>query len=200
MDVQLRQMKRYLNPRLFSRDLISLIGGTLLIVVMISISILCFKAFLVEGVSDIEDIEAYGTIILFFCFVAFIFSIEGIIKRIRLGKQFRRLEQYGEMSKVLSDFEYARPMLDGKVMMGSDYAFGKKCGVIIAYADIDRVYEYVHYTNSIRDQRMIKVKLIDGKHYDLCHLKVFKKKFEEEMAIIQTILERNPSVQVGYEK
>lgn len=200
MDVQLRQMKRYLNPRLFSRDLISLIGGTLLIVVMISISILSLKAFLMEGVSDIEDIEAYGTIILFFCLVAFIFSIEGIIKKIRLGKQFRKLEQYGEMPNVLSDFEYAIPMLGGRVMMGSEYAFGKNCGVVITYADIDRVYEYVHYTNSIRDGRMIKAKMINGKEYDLCYLKVFKKEFEEEMAIIQTILERNPSVQVGYER
>lgn len=59
------------------------------------------------------------------------------------------------MSNVLRDFECARPIHDGRGMMGREYAFGKNCSVAIAYADIDRVYEYAHSTNSIKDQRMI---------------------------------------------
>ena len=197
MDVQLRQMKRYLQPRIFSRELMFLIAGVVCIVVAGSLFVRSLKIYLATGVY--YYINGTKEVLIFLIFCVFLCSAEGIYKSIKFRKHLHDLKQTGEMSNVLSDFEYATPMFGGRVMMGRKYAFGKKCGTAIAYADIERVYEYVHSTNSIKDVRMIKVKMITGKKCDLCYLKVFKEEPEEEMAIIKTILERNPSVQVGVE-
>lgn len=194
MDEQIRQIKRYLRPRIFSRELLFLIIGVLSIGFAISFFVRTIKVYLETKVFDIT-----GTweVSIFLLFCIFLCCLEGIFKSIKFSNQLHKWKKTGQMSDILSDFECAKPMLDGRVMMGREYAFGKKCSAAIAYADIDRVYEYVHSTNSIKDQRMIRVKMINGKQCDLCYLRVFKREDEEEMAIIQTILERNPSVEVG---
>lgn len=194
MDEQIRQIKRYLRPRIFSRELLFLIIGVLSIGFAISFFVRTIKVYLETKVFDIT-----GTweVSIFLLFCIFLCSLEGIFKSIKFSNQLHKWKKTGQMSDILGDFECAKSMLDGRVMMGREYAFGKNCSAAIAYADIDRVYEYVHSTNSIKDQRMIRVKMINGKQCDLCYLRVFKREDEEEMAIIQTILEHNPSVEVG---
>ena len=194
MGEQIRQIKRYLRPRKFSRELVFLLTGVVSVGCAIS-----FFAHTIKVYLETKDFDIVGTwevsILLLFCI--FLCAFEGIYKSIKFSIQLRNWKKTGEISDILRDFEGARPMHDGRVMMGREYAYGKNCCMAIAYADIDRVYEYVHSTNSIRDQRMIRVKMINGKQYELCYLRVFKRENEKEMAIIQTILEHNPSVKVG---
>lgn len=194
MDEQIRQIKRYLRPRIFSRELLFLIIGVLSVGFTISFFVRTIKVYLETNVFNITGIWEVSTFLLFCIFLC---SLEGIFKNIKFSNQLHKWKKTGQMSDILRDFECARPMYDGRVMMGREYAFGKNCSAAIAYADIDRVYEYVHSTNSIKDQRMIRVKMINGKKCDLCYLRVFKREIEEEMTIIQTILERNSSVEVG---
>ena len=193
-DEQIRQIKRYLRPRIFSRELLFLIIGGLCVSFTISFSVHTIKVYLETKVFDITATWEFS---IFLLFCIFLCSLEGIFKSIKFSNQLHKWKKTGKMSDILRDFECAKPMHDGRVMMGREYAFGKHCSAAITYAYIDRVYEYVHSTNSIKDQRMIRVKMISGKQYDLCYLRVFKRETEEEMAIIQTILERNPSVKVG---
>lgn len=181
------RLYRYLQSSLNVGMIVSFVGVILFIIYLLS------KC----GVRIITNADGYGMVIVLIFFNAFLLSIHGIIKRIKLRKQLRELEQTGEMVKVLNDYEHARSMYDGKLRLGNFYAFGKGCNALVKYADIDRVFEYVHYTNSIRDQRMLKVRMKGGKEFELCHLKVFKKRFDEEAQIIRIILERNPEVQIG---
>lgn len=194
MDEQIRQIKRYLRPRIFSRELLFVIIGVLSVGFTIRFYVRTIKVYLETKVFDITGI---WEISIFLLFCIFLCSLEGIFKSIKFSNQLHKWKKNGQMSDILRDFECARSMHDGRVMMGREYAFGKNCSAAIAYADIDRVYEYVHSTNSIKDQRMIRVKMVNGKQCDLCYLRVFKRETEEEMAIIQTILQRNPSVEVG---
>lgn len=194
MNEQIRQIKRYLRPRIFSRELIFLLIGALCVWIVISFFIPAIITYLETKELDIVTIWEVSVALLFLIFLC---SLEGIFKSVKFSNQLHKWEKTGEMSGILRDFEGAIPMLNGRVMMGREYAFGKNCSMAITYADIDRVYEYVHSTNSIKDQRLIRVKMINGKQHDLCYLKVYKKETEEEMEIIRAILERNPSVKVG---
>lgn len=194
MDEQIRQIKRYLRPRIFSIELPFLIIGGLVVYFAVSFSVRTIKVYLETKAFDVISILEVSIVLLFCIFVC---TLKGIIKSVKFSNQLHKWKKTGQMSDILRDFECASPMHDGRVMMGRECAFGKNCSAAIAYADIDRVYEYVHSTNSIRDQRMIRVKMINGEQCDLCYLRVFKRETEEEMAIIQTILERNPSVEVG---
>lgn len=179
-----RRLRRYLQPDIIAGKIVFCVG--IIIFTMYILSKFGFKI--------MPNTDGYGIVVVFIFFISFLISGMDIMKRIRLQKQLHELEQSKEMPKVLKDFEYARSMYDGKLMMGNFYAFGKGCGAIIKYTDIDNVFEYVHYTNSIRDQRILKVKMKNCKEYDLCYLKVFKKRFEEERQIVEIILKHNPSV------
>lgn len=194
MDEQVRQMKRYLRPRIFSRELFFLIIGALVIFIVIRFYIPTIKAYIETGNFDIVSTWEVSVLVLFCIFLC---ALEGIYKNIKFGNQLRKWKKTDEVYDITRDFGRATPMYNDRVMMGTEYAFGKNCSSAIAYADIDRVYEYVHSTNSIKDQRMIRVKMTNGKQLDLCYLKVYKKEPEEETAIIQTILERNPAVKLG---
>lgn len=194
MNEQIRQIKRYLRPRIFSRELLFLIIGVLSVGFAISFYVRTIKDYFETGVFDIISTWEVSTLLLFCIFLC---CLEGIYKSIKFSIQLHEWKKTGEMSDILRDFEHARPMHNDRVMMGREYAFGKNCYMAVAYADIDRVFEYVHSTNSIKDQRKIRVKMINGKQHDLCHLRVLKRENEEEMAIIQTILEHNPSIKVG---
>lgn len=193
MDERIRQMKQYLRPRIFPRDLIFMLTGVLSIVLTIAFSVSTMIRYLETGVFTSGTWEGL-VVLLVLTFASF---SEGIYKNIKFGIQLRKWEQNGDMYDILRDFESAEPMYDGKVMMGTKYAFGKNCGTAIAYANIERIYEYVHSTNGIRDQKIIQVKMLNRKTHNLCYLKVYKKTVEKEMAIIQTVLERNPAVKIG---
>ena len=193
MDEQIRQMKKYLRPRILSRELPLLVASFLIVCITVLYSVCGIMIYFKTGFFPSNMREF---LIIFLCLVVFCF-FEGIYKSVKFRIQLRNWESTGEMYHIIRDFERARPMYDGRIMMGTKYAFGKNCSVAIAYADIERVYEYVHSTNVIRDQRILRVRMINRHTHDLCHLKVYRKKPEEEMAIIQTILEHNPSVKVG---
>ena len=193
MDEQIRRMKKYLRPRILSRELTLLIPSVLIV----CITVLYFVCgIIIYFETGFFPSDMWGFLIVLLCLVVFCF-FEGIYKSVKFRIQLRKWESSEEIYHIIKDFERAIPMYDGRIMMGTKYAFGKNCSVAIAYTDIDRVYEYVHTTNVIRDLRILRVRMINRNTHDLCYLKVYRKKPSEEMAIIQTILEHNPSVKVG---
>ncbi len=182
-----RRLRRYLQADLTAGAIALAVTVIFLIMYVMSIC----------GIAILSSTEGYDGIILMLFIITFMLSILGMTKRVKLHKQLRELSRAGEMAKVINDFEHARSMYDGKIVMGNFYTFGKRCSAVVKYEYIVRVYEYVHYTNYIRDGRQIKAKLRNGKEVELCILKVRKKRFDEEMQIIKIIQERNPSVQIG---
>lgn len=196
MDKQIREIKRYLRPRIFSGELmyLNLMIGFICVSSAISFFVHNIKIYLETKVFNVTTTLPFSAFLLFCIFLC---CTEGIYKSIKFSIQLGKWKKTGQMSDILRDFECAKPMHNGRVMMGKEYAFGKNCSAAIAYADIDRVYKYVHTINFIRDQRTIRVKMTNGKECNLCYLRVFKIDTEEEKAIILTILDRNPSVELG---
>lgn len=193
MDEQIRQMKQYLRPRIFPREI------TLLLAAALSISIIILFIF-VEIVHYLEtgSLSDRWIVFFFWLFCLLVSFLGGIIRNMQFEDQLRIWEQTGDIYDILADFESAKPMYGGRIMMGTKYAFGKNCGAAIAYANIERIYESVRYVNVFfRDQRHMQVKMINEKMHNLCYLKMFRKK-TEELAIVQTILEHNPTIKVGF--
>lgn len=183
----LRRLRKYLQPGLFTGKIVFIMGVIFLIAYILTLN----------GMRVLPGTEGYDTIVIFIFFIALIVSVPGSIQIIRLRKQLRGLEQTGELPQVLNDFESAESMYNGKVMMGDSYAFGKGCSAVIRYEEVERVYLYEHYTNSIKDERMLKVKMKNGKTFGLCRLKVYIRKEEEETEIMEMVLSHNPDIEIG---
>ena len=182
-----RKLKKYLQPGLFTGKIVLIMGVIFLIAYILTLN----------GIRILPDTEGYDMIVILIFFIALIASVPGLIQIIRLRKQLRELEQAGELSQVLNDFESAERMYNGKVMLGNSYAFGKGCSAVIRYEEVERVFLYEHYTNSIKDERMLKVKMKNGKTFGLCRLKVYFKREEDETEIMEMVLSHNPDAQIG---
>lgn len=182
-----RRLKKYLQPGLFTGKIVFIMGVIFLIAYILTLN----------GIRVLPGTEGYDMIVILIFFIALIASVPGLIQILRLRKQLRELEQTGELPQVLNDFESAESMYNGKVMMGDSYAFGKGCSAVIRYEEVERVFLYEHYTNSIKDERMLKVKMKNGKTFGLCRLKVYIRKEEEETEVMEMVLSHNPDAQIG---
>lgn len=183
----LRRLRRYLQPGLFTGKIVFIMGVIFLIAYILTLN----------GMGILPGTEGYDMVVVLIFFIALVASVPGLIQIIRLRKQLRDLEQTGELPRVLNDFESAERMYNGKVMLGNSYAFGKGCSAVIRYEEVERVFLYEHYTNSIKDERMLKVKMKNGKTFGLCRLKVYFKREEDETEIMEMVLSHNPDAQIG---
>ncbi len=184
----LDSMKKYLSPKIIVATIVFAISIIMLVIFLI-----------LKPVLNIELFEALCSIVGIISVVAFLSSIAGIISKVAINKQIKAFEESGELKNVLYSFQSAQPMYNERIMLGNDYIFCKGRPVILRYCDIDRIYLYIHSTNAVKDQRILKVKLINGKHIELCNLKVYKNTEDEENAIIDFILRKNPNIQLGYQ-
>ncbi|MCF0135565.1 MAG: hypothetical protein HUJ69_03990 [Lachnospiraceae bacterium] len=122
-----------------------------------------------------------------------------IVPAVRLKKRLDAMEMRGDLLRAYMDFKMAQPAFGGKLLVGNEYLFGKKVGGIIPYWEISKVYQYIHRTNFVEDNRLLKAVLPDGKKaVDVCKLPRRGKGDAELAHIIEFIQSRNPAVHVGY--
>lgn len=123
-----------------------------------------------------------------------------VVKRYRSYRSF--LDEHirqGDLEQICAEFSSAREWLNGGIRTGTSHIFCKKQPVLYTYSDILNLYEYVHQTNFITDQRCLCAVVRGGKRVNLCNLRATLKKNPEAMQLIQTLLQRNPSITLGYQ-
>lgn len=161
-------------------------------------------------------------VFLFFCGIALLFgegrlllgllcSIASVVGGIFaivlcLKSRDRRISQNLELYKnsnvfdeVKSEFKNGWNM-NGQVILGETYLFGRHSGGIFRYFEIQQVYQTVHKTNFVTDSRSLTV-VISGreKEVTLCSLPVKSKQGDEQAYRLMYIIQsKNPAVRLGY--
>ena len=96
------------------------------------------------------------------------------------------------------DFNNAITMRKGRIKFGDKWIFIKNKGYFLRYEEITQIYQYIHKTNFIEDERSLKYVDTKGKHRVLCKLELHDKSKDEAMQILSIICSRNPRVTIGY--
>ncbi len=113
-------------------------------------------------------------------------------------KFYADIETSGSLPKIEADFDGAVPVLKNKVRLGNSWIFVKGKERLLGYEDITQVYQYIHRTNFIENERALKYVDKKGKHRVLCKLELRGKSDEEVHKIVLFILSKNPNVKIGY--
>ncbi len=184
----LNRMKKHLIVPIWGRAIFWGIGIIMLV-----------AFFTLEPVFGLKLFDGFGAITAVILVISFLVLSSGILNRIALKKQLKHYEKLKILKTVLYDFDFAKPMYNDNVLLGSLFLFGKKSTLVVSYWDIDRLYIYKHSINFFKNQRILKLKLKSGVHIELCAFKVSKNTQVEEDAIIRAILSKNSAIQLGYQ-
>ena len=114
-------------------------------------------------------------------------------------KYFDALEQNPALATFLSnDFQQATPMRKDTIRFSHTNIYMKHSAKTLQYVDIQQVYQYIHRTNFVEDERSLKYVDLSGKHHRLCRLELRDASKDEMMHIINILLSKNPHIKVGY--
>ena len=138
------------------------------------LSIILLVIFITNISGILEMIRSEGDMLgkIIFCVIV-LFPVFGIVhyclvvsapKRI-----IRRLEEEGELSNVIMDFQEGEKLFGDAVRVGNKYIIGKGTNCIISYKDIKQIYQYIHKTNHFEDYRSLRAYTNDGTK-DICQL------------------------------
>ena len=189
-----KELKKYIffsSIGVFLKEIGDLILSIILLVIFITN---------ISGILDMirsED-NMLGKII--FCVIV-LFPVFGIVhyclvvsapKRI-----IRRLEEEGELSNVIMDFQEGEKLFGDAVRVGNKYIIGKGTNCIISYKDIKQIYQYIHKTNHFEDYRSLRAYTNDGTK-DICQLPRNGAGEQTVRQLIMYICTKNPNIKVGY--
>ena len=135
-----------------------------------------------------------------FFLVLYGFYLYYVVKRYRSYKSF--LDEHtkqGNLEQICAEFSSAREWLNGGIRTGTNHVFCKKQPVLYLYSDILNLYEYEHRTNSVTDKRCLCAVVREGQRVELCNLRTTLNKNPEAIQLIQTLLQKNPSITLGYQ-
>lgn len=186
------ELKKYLNG----------FAGTL----ALSIFLLIIGAGVAGGVlSDFDSEELVNYLIVgisaIMCIVGLFIFKTAIDKKKDLDKTFRDLTECGLMNLIVNDFNTAKITSADKGRLGNNYVFIKKDSTFFTYDKIVQVFEYVHRTNFVVDERAVTIRYIDKdekiKEVKIPVGKPIKNK-DEPKEIMLFILAKNPNIKVGY--
>ena len=130
--------------------------------------------------------------------LALLCNIGTIIELSRWSDTLKIFEQSGLMDEAVANFNAAIPHLDGELLLGEKYLFGKRSGLILSYNEIRNAHQYIHKTNFAEDSRKLRVVLTSGKSIDLCKLKVRGKSDDALKAALVAMIEKNGAMTIGY--
>lgn len=99
---------------------------------------------------------------------------------------------------IEEEFISAIPMRKDSVRFGKNYIFIKHSGKLLKYSDIKQVYQYIHKTNFVENERALKYIDLNGKHRKICNLLLREKSNDELSQMISIIMCKNPNVKIGY--
>lgn len=166
------------------------------------LSIILLVIFITNISGILEMIRSEGDMLgkIIFCVIV-LFPVFGIVhyclvvsapKRI-----IRRLEEEGELSNVIMDFQEGEKLFGDAVRVGNKYIIGKGTKDIVAYKDIKQIYQYIHKTNYFEDYRSLRVCTDDGTK-DICQLPRNGAGEQTVRQLIMYICAKNPNIKVGY--
>ncbi|MBO7252894.1 MAG: hypothetical protein J6V25_09760 [Oscillospiraceae bacterium] len=115
-------------------------------------------------------------------------------------RYIQSLENQNMLPMILQDFCTAQQVYDGNLRFGRYYLYANGLGQVLPYQQITRVYQYIHRTNYIEDRRELRYVDPSGKVGTLCTLKKRGKSDADVHLIVNLLLRKNPSMQVGYQK
>jgi len=114
----------------------------------------------------------------------------------RANRFFKQMESQN-INAIEADFARAYPFVKGKVRVGQTYIFAKASGKLVKFTDMIQVYQYIHRSNGIEDKRLVKYVDANGKHRDLCQLRLKGKSDSELKDILHMIQQKNPTIKIG---
>lgn len=136
--------------------------------------------------------------VVFFALMAG-FVIYAFYRKKKQNEYFDSMLSSKEAYQILKDFWEGSPTTNGQLRMGEKYLFPKGQGVILKYSDIAKVYQSVHSTNGMKDSRVVKAELTDGKTVTLCNIAASNRFGTEEFeGIAYPLLKKNPEIHIGY--
>lgn len=101
------------------------------------------------------------------------------------------------INAIEHDFNRAYPFVKGRVRMGETYVFSKGSGQLVKYSDMVQVYQYISRTNFIESKRMLRYMDANGRHHELCQLRLRGKSDDELKDMLRVIMRKNPNVKIG---
>lgn len=121
-----------------------------------------------------------------------------LIPLFRSRSFYAQLEEAGLMETAVADFAKALPARKDRIRFGEKWIYRKGSAWLLGYEEITQVYQYVHKTNFIENQRILKYVDTKGKHKNLCSLRLRGKSDEEAKQMILMIYRKNPNIKIGY--
>lgn len=171
---------------------------------LLIISIILLVIFITNISGILEMIRSEGDMLgkIIFCVIV-LFPVFGIVhyclvvsapKRI-----IRRLEEEGELSNVIMDFQKGEKLFGDAVRVGNKYIIGKGTNCIISYKDIQQIYQYIHKTNYVEDYRSLRAYTNTNiGTTDICQLPRNGAGEQTVRELIMYICTKNPNIKVGY--
>ena len=159
----------------------------------LSVAVLAVAAVLL--IIDETEILPYG-VPLYAAAVAILFV--GLSRLIRSRKLRKMIETQNLADRLDAEFRAAVPMCGDKLRMGDTHIFLQHKSKIPAYAEIRKIYQYVHKTNGVEDQRELRCENYSGKIVSLCRLRTRGQSDNDVIQVVAVIKARNPDVSIGY--
>ncbi len=110
------------------------------------------------------------------------------------------MEREGKLQTVLTDFRDAGEYLSGELKLGQYWCFGKGAKIPVTYGEILRAYQHVHKTNFVEDSRQLMVVTAGGSTITLCELPAGGRGDQELNRTLSFMLNKNPNIQIGYNR
>lgn len=114
------------------------------------------------------------------------------------SKEMKRLEEEGLYDRMETDFSAARVFFKDRLRLSDDYVYPKFGGKAQRYENITKVYQYIQKKNGIENNRELRAETTDGKIVTLADIALRGKSDEEVNEVVGALLEKNPSIHVGY--
>ena len=162
------------------------------------ITVLSFGAIVAAVAVLVMDEEDALIITISLGGVGLIMLLIGLMQFFSTRRLFKKIETEGLAERLEEEFRQAVPMADGKVRMGSQHVFIKGGSKIPEYAEIRKIYQYVHKTNYVEDRRELRYEDPAGKVVTLCRLQTRGRSDNEMIQIIAFIQTKNPGIKIGY--
>lgn len=129
----------------------------------------------------------------------FLFAVFSFWRKVSIQKAFlSRMKQ--DTTGILNDFAASKAMLNGKLRLGSRYAFGKGGKSEAAYADMKQIYQRIERVYFVESSRSLLYVDKDDKKHVLCTIPT-RGQADQELTVIFAYLKHiNPDIILGYKK
>ena len=109
-------------------------------------------------------------------------------------------QQAGNLDDVAADFAAGKAWFNDRIRTGQTALYIKGVPCLLDYDDILNLYEYIHKTNYVEDERQLIAVIKGGTKISLCKLKKNGQSNQELLLFLAFLFQKNPDVTVGYSR